>query len=117
MGGIRLWWEEDREKTQHFYNNVLHENGLAPYYAEPWICDRIVSLHLDSPGMLAILPWQDWMSMNGVLRRENPADEQINIPAISRHYWRYRMHINLEDMLNETDFNEYIKSKIQNSGR
>ena len=117
MGGIRLWWEEDREKTQHFYNNVLHENGLAPYYAEPWICDRILSLHLDSPGMLAILPWQDWMSMNGALRRENPADEQINIPAISRHYWRYRMHINLEDMLNETDFNEYIKSKIQNSGR
>ena len=57
------------------------------------------------------------MSMNGALRRENPADEQINIPAISRHYWRYRMHINLEDMLNETDFNEYIKSKIQNSGR
>lgn len=117
MGGIRSWWENNRESTQHFYNNVLHESGIAPYYAEPWICDRIITLHLESPAMLTILPWQDWMSLNGALRRENPQDEQINVPANPRHYWRYRMHICLEDLLNEKEFNKYIKSKIEQSGR
>ena len=42
MGGIRQWWEEDRQKTQDYYNNVLHEQGPAPYYCEPWICRRIM---------------------------------------------------------------------------
>ena len=56
MGGIRQWWEEDRDRSRDFYNNVLHEHGAAPYYAEPWVCDRIVDLHLASPSMLCKLP-------------------------------------------------------------
>ena len=117
MPGIRAWWEEDREKTQHYYNNVLHENGLAPYFAEPWVCDRIVTMHLESPAMLTILPLQDWLSIDGVIRRENPNDEQINIPAISRHYWRYRMHLTIEELNSSDVFNGYLKDKIHNSGR
>lgn len=117
MAGIRAWWEEDITKTQHYYNNVLHEGGVAPYFAEPWICDKIVSLHLDSPAMLTILPLQDWLSVHGTIRRKNPLEEQINIPANSRHYWRYRMHMSLESLLKETEFNNYLKDKIKNSGR
>ncbi len=117
MGGIRQWWEENREATQHFYNNVLHEHGTAPYYAEPWICGRIVDLHLKSPSMLCILPLQDWLSINGDLRRQNPYDEQINVPANSRHYWRYRMHLTLENLLSQTDFNNHLKSLIPDSNR
>ena len=117
MGGIRQWWEEDREKTQHFYNNVLHCQGAAPYYAEPWVCDRIVDLHLESPSMLCILPLQDWLSIDGKLRRENPLEEQINVPANSRHYWRYRMHICVEDLLRHSEFTAYLRDKIKASGR
>lgn len=117
MSGIRGWWEENHEKTQHFYNNMLHEGGGAPYFAEPWICDKIVSLHLDSPAMLTILPLQDWLSIDGDLRRNNPQDEQINVPANSRHYWRYRMHFTLEYLLDQKDFNDNLKYKIENSGR
>ena len=61
MPAIKPWWEEDREKTQHFFNKMLHEWGNAPYYAEPWICERIVAMHLNSPAMLTILPLQDWL--------------------------------------------------------
>lgn len=117
MPGIRAWWESDRDKTQHFYNNVLHEGGAAPYFAEPWICDRIVTAHLQSPSILAILPLQDYLSIHGTLRRENPNDEQINIPAISRHYWRYRMHLTLETLNANTEFNEYLRDKIKGAGR
>ena len=42
MGGIRQWWEENREKTQRFYNQMLHECGEAPVFAEPWICEKII---------------------------------------------------------------------------
>ncbi len=117
MGGIRQWWEADREHTQRYFNEVLHETGTAPFYAEPWVCDRIVDLHLQSPSMLCILPLQDWLSIDGTIRRENPLEEQINEPANSRHYWRYRMHLPIEDLIAHTDFNKYIKDKIDNSGR
>ena len=117
MSGIRGWWEEDREKSQHYFNNVLHEYGAAPYYAEPWICDKIISAHLNSPSMLAIIPLQDWLSINGDIRRNNPLEEQINIPANSRHYWRYRMHLTLENLISKKEFNMYLKDKIKNSGR
>ena len=84
MGGIRLWWENDRSVSQRYFNNVLHETGEAPVYAEPWICGKIITLQLKSPSMLCILPLQDWLSTDSNLRRQNPAEEQINMPANPR---------------------------------
>lgn len=117
MGGIRQWWEENRDKTQRYYNSMLHEGGAAPAFAEPWICEKIIDIHLKSPAMLCILPLQDWLSIDGKLRRENPYKEQINVPANSRHYWRYRMHITLEDLLAEPLFNKRVASLIDAAGR
>ena len=117
MGGIRQWWEEDHDKAQRYYNQVLHEGGAAPYFAEPWICDKIVDLQLKSPSMLAILPLQDWLSISGDLRRQNPQEEQINVPANPRHYWRYRMHLTIEELLSKDAYNACLHDKIVNSGR
>ena len=117
MGGIRSWWEENHDASQQFYNSVLHEYGEAPFYAEPWICDKIVDQHLKSPSMLCILPLQDWMSIDGNIRRQNPQEEQINVPANSRHYWRYRMHLTLENLNTADSFNNRVIDLIKNSGR
>ena len=117
MGGIRQWWEENRDKTQRFYNHVLHENGGAPQFAEPWICEKIIDLHLKSPSMLCILPLQDWLSMDGEIRRNNPMEEQINVPANSRHYWRYRMHLTVEQLIGKEMFNRRMRDLIHYSGR
>lgn len=117
MGGIRQWWEENHDKTQRFYNNVLHEGGEAPQFAEPWICEKIIDLHLKSPSMLCILPLQDWLAMDGALRRQNPQEEQINVPANSRHYWRYRMHLTMEELISQDLFNKRLAELIANSGR
>jgi 4-alpha-glucanotransferase len=117
MGGIRQWWEEDHAVTQRFFNNMLHEGGDAPYFCEPWICNRIVDLHLKSPSMLCILPLQDYLSMDGNLRRNDPREEQINVPANSRHYWRYRMHLTVEQLLGACRFNDQLHEMIVNSGR
>ena len=117
MGGIRQWWEEDREKTQHFWNNVLHEGGLAPYFCEPWICEKILDLHFKSPSMLCIIPLQDILSMDGGLRRQDPREEQINVPANPRHYWRYRMHLTLDELNDAEVFNTRLHQLINASGR
>ena len=117
MGGIRQWWEENREITQRFYNNVLGEHGEAPYYAEPWICAKILDLHFKSPSMLCIIPLADLLSMDGDLRRKDPREEMINVPANPRHYWRFRMHLTVEELLAATDFNNHLKGMIKSSGR
>ena len=117
MNPLRAWWEEDRGVTQRFYNHVLGAWGEAPYFCEPWICEQVVSMHLKSPAMLTVLPLQDWMAMDGELRRENPNEERINVPANSRHYWRYRMHLTLEELLVAENLNKMIRHKIAESGR
>lgn len=117
MGGIRSWWEADRAITQRFYNNALHEHGEAPYFAEPWVCKKILDLQLNSPSMFCIIPLADWLSADGHLRRENPHDEQINEPANPKHYWRYRMHLTIEDLLNQKDFNTDMRNAIISSAR
>ena len=117
MPGIRGWWEQDRNVTNDFYHKVLHEHGEAPVYAEPWICDKIIDLQLQSPSMLCILPLQDWLSTDANIRRENPMEEVINEPANSRHYWRYRMHLTVEALMLNRAFNESMRNRIASSHR
>ncbi|MCH5239394.1 MAG: 4-alpha-glucanotransferase [Muribaculaceae bacterium] len=117
MGGIRVWWETDRAVTQRFYNNALHEHGEAPYYAEPWICKKILDLQLNSPSMFCIIPLADWLSADSKLRRENPYEDQINEPANPTHYWRYRMHLTVEELLDQKDFNTDMRNAIISSAR
>ena len=61
MNPLRAWWEEDRELTARFYHEALGIGGDVPYFCEPWICRRILDMHLNSPAMLTILPLQDWL--------------------------------------------------------
>lgn len=117
MGGIRQWWESDADVKQRYWNHVLHEGGPAPHFAEPWICEKIVDLQLMSPSMLCILPLQDWLSTDGGLRRENPDDEVINVPSNPRHYWRYRMHLTVENLLGQDAFNAAMRNHIKASNR
>lgn len=117
MGGIRSWWETDRGVTQRFFNNALHEQGEAPYFAEPWVCRKVLDLQLKSPSMFCIIPLADWLSADGELRRENPHEEQINEPADVHHYWRYRMHLTAEKLLSAENFNTFLYDAIVSSGR
>ena len=117
MNPIRAWWEEDRQVTEQFWQMILGNQGEAPYFCEPWICRQILDQHLWSPAMLTVLPLQDWLSMDGALRRLNPHDERINVPANSRHYWRYRMHLTVEQLAAAKEFNDTLTDMIASSGR
>lgn len=117
MSTIRGWWEEDRSQTQRFFNKELGQWGEAPAYCEAWINKAIVLQHLYSPAMWSIFQLQDLLGMNDTLRRRDPNDERINIPADPKHYWRYRMHLTLEDLQHAKDFNEELKKYVHASGR
>ena len=67
--------------------------------------------------MWSIFQLQDILGINENTRRENPDDERINIPANPKHYWQYRMHISLEDLLKQKMFTTEIKDLVSASGR
>jgi len=117
MSTIREWWMEDKWATQDFYNHMLWQYGSAPSEANSNIIRSIILQHLSSPAMWSIFQIQDLFAMNNELRILNPHDERINIPGDPKHYWRFRMHKNLEDLLEDATFNEDLKYCITTSGR
>ena len=117
MATLRQWWDEDEERTQEYYNTSLRRSGVAPHPLPGWLAKDIVSRHLTSPSMLCLLSLQDWLSIDEKLRLPDQNAERINIPANPRHYWRYRMHLTIEQLLEAEDFNDTVKTLITQSGR
>ena len=117
MATLRGWWEEDYEQTCRYYNQVLGHWGEVPTAAPGWVCEEIVRNHLECPSLLCILSFQDWLSMDEEIRYPNVDAERINVPANPRHYWRYRMHLTLEELMKSNKFNEKMKEMIDAAGR
>ncbi|MDY6318047.1 MAG: 4-alpha-glucanotransferase [Prevotella sp.] len=114
---LRQWWDEDWERTQAYYGEMLYRQGPAPHPLPGWLARDIVSRHLTSPSMLCILTIQDWLSIDERLRLPDENAERINIPANPRHYWRYRMHLNIEDLIDNNDYVANVSELITQSGR
>ena len=117
MPTLRQWWNEDEERTQSYFNTMLFRGGPAPHPLPDWLAKDIVSRHLTSPSMLCLLSFQDWISIDDGLRLPDENAERINIPANPRHYWRYRMHLTIEQLLAADDLNNEISTLIIQSGR
>ncbi len=117
MATLRQWWDEDEERTQSYFNSMLYRGGPAPHPLPDWLAKDIVSRHLTSPSMLCLISFQDWMSIDDKYRLPDANAERINIPANPRHYWRYRMHLTIEQLLAADDLNNEISTLIIQSGR
>ncbi len=114
---LRQWWQEDRELIVKYFHEQLHQHGSAPGEMVPEIGEMIMKQHLYNDAMLAIFPIQEFLATDYQLRNPDINNERINIPAIFPHYWRYRLHINLEELNTQEDFNNKIAYWIQDSGR
>lgn len=117
MPTLRQWWDEDYNRTQEYYNSQLYRSGAAPHPLPGWLAREIITNQLTCPSMLCILSLQDWFAIDEKLRLEDANAERINIPANPRHYWRYRMHLNIEDLIANKEYNDNIKELIQHTGR
>ena len=117
MPTLRMWWDENIQRTQEYYNTMLYRQGPAPHPLPGWLASDIISRHLTSPSMLCILSIQDWLATDEALRLPDADAERINIPANPKHYWRYRMHLNIEDLAADKRFVQNITEMISQSGR
>ncbi len=116
MPTLRAWWKEDSGATARFawqmFGIPFTENQLSGEVAS-----RIVWQHLQSPAMWAIFPLQDLLAIDEAIRNPNIAAERINVPAIMPYYWRYRMHLRIEELAVADAFNGKIRRLIEASGR
>ncbi len=114
---LRQWWQEDRNITVKYFREQLHQFGTAPGELVPEIAEMIMKQHLYNDAMLAIFPIQEFLATDHSLRNGNMDNERINVPAIFPHYWRYRMHVNLEELNESEDFNSKIAYWVEDSSR
>ena len=96
MTSIRLWNGDDKSPEE---------------------CRRILEAHLNSCCMLAIFPFQDWLSMNGALRWPHPAEERINDPANPANKWCWRMHLTTSQLLESAAFCTEVATLVKDSNR
>lgn len=115
MPTLRMWWDEDEERASHYYHNVLHRRDEAPHPMPGWLVREVIVRNLMSSSMLCILSLQDWLGIDDTLRLPDANAERINIPANPHHYWRYRMHVNIEDLLANQRFCDDIMGLILRS--
>ena len=117
MSTLRGWWREDWKLTQKFFNLELGRAGEPPRECDPALVREIVGQHLACPAMWSIFQLQDLLGMDEHLRRSNPDEERINVPAIPNYYWCYRMHLTLEALLGAASFNEELAKLVRENGR
>ena len=117
MSPLRLWWEENPERTQRFYITMLQKQGRAPEHLPAHLAEEIIARHLYCPSMLCILSLQDWLAMDGELRSKHPREERINVPSDAYNRWKYRMHLTIDDLLKADRYNNKVRTMITRSKR
>ncbi|CAI5501118.1 unnamed protein product [Closterium sp. Naga37s-1] len=96
---LRAWWEEEAERRHKFFRSVLGFSSPAPDRCTPDVARAIIQQHCDAPSVWAIFPLQDLMALREEYLTRPANDETINDPTNPRHYWRFRVHVRLEDLV------------------
>ncbi len=117
MNPLRAWWEEDRDVTQRYYNQIMGWWGEAHHECTPEIASTIIDQHIYSKAMWVILPLQDWLACSADLRFDDQHGERINCPDNPHHFWCYRMHLTMEDLLRHQGFNNQIRQALERARR
>lgn len=117
MPTLRLWWDEDKEVAQDYYESVLYHTGAAPHPLPGWLAREIIVRQMQTPSMLCIVQLQDWLATDERIRQVDPTGERVNVPANPFHYWRYRMPMTIESLKADRDFVNSIKDIVDETGR
>jgi len=99
---LRGWWEESHPRAERFARAMLRwpVDAPVPVRCTPECVHAVLESHVQSPSMWAVFPIQDVLALEArLVAGVDATAEQINRPEDPNHYWRYRMHICLEDLL------------------
>lgn len=140
----RAWWQEDEGRRDKYFQEVLHGKGKAPNKCTPAISRAIIEEHMASPSVLTVIPIQvrdrccvplglilnfffqnllclcmeqDLFALSDLYNTRSADEETINKPTKARHYWRYRMHVNVEDLLDNAQFQADIIALMRKTHR
>ncbi|GMY19773.1 4-alpha-glucanotransferase DPE2 isoform X1 [Fagus crenata] len=114
---LRAWWEEDEERRQRFFKNVVGSDVVPPSECVPEIAYFIIRQHVEAPSMWAIFPLQDLLALKEDYTKRPAAEETINDPTNPKHYWRFRTHVTLESLIKDNELKSTIKGLVKGSGR
>ncbi|XP_006658074.1 4-alpha-glucanotransferase DPE2 [Oryza brachyantha] len=114
---LRAWWEEDAGRRSRFYKTVVGSDDEPPSRCTPEVVHFIVQQHFDAPSMWAIFPLQDLLALKDKYTTRPAPEETINDPTNPKHYWRFRVHVTLESLLDDKDIQAAIKDLVTSSGR
>ncbi|GBF89315.1 4-alpha-glucanotransferase [Raphidocelis subcapitata] len=114
---LRAWYEEDADRRERFYYSMLGGAGPPPAECDPDIAKLVVSQHCNSPSALCILPVQDVLALSKRYCGRPAREEVINDPTKSKHYWRYRMQVSVEELLADRQLLELLQDTLLLSGR
>lgn len=103
-------------RRQHFFTGVLQGADEAPQDVTPELVRAIIAQHLESPSLMAIFTLQDLMATSAQYYDRPAAEETINDPANANHYWRYRMHVSIETLLEDAEFLSVLRGMVQGAG-
>ena len=117
MAPLRQWWDEDEIRAQEYYSQMLGRRDNAPHPLPCWLARDIISRNLLAESMLCVMSLQDWLAISENLRNPDPNAERINIPANPHHYWRYRMHVTIDEMMSNHRFCDDVAEMIRQTGR
>ncbi|XP_039000486.1 4-alpha-glucanotransferase DPE2-like [Hibiscus syriacus] len=114
---LRAWWEEDEERRRRFFNSVMGCDGFPPDQCVPDVVHFVIRQHAEAPSMWAIFPLQDLLALKDKYTTRPAAEETINDPTNPKHYWRYRVHVTMESLMEDKELKATIKDLISGSGR
>lgn len=114
---LRQWWKENRAGIKFFYNQWMGHEGEPPQELSEPLQEEILHQHLFSPAMLSIIPIQEFLGIDSSTRNPKEDDERINIPSVFPHKWDYRMHISVEDLIENKKFTQKLNALNQKCGR
>jgi 4-alpha-glucanotransferase len=93
-------------------------DGEPPARCTPSVMRAVVRQHMASPSCLAVFPAQDLLALAEEYAATRPAEEEtINDPTNNRHYWRFRLHVRLEDLASDSEWLAEIRQLVDESGR
>jgi 4-alpha-glucanotransferase len=115
MTTLRAWWAEDHQRAARFASQMLGIESAADLSGE--VAAKILWQHLQSPAMWVIVPLQDLLAIDEVHRHPKPEAERINVPAIMPYYWRFRMHLGLDELAAADGLNRKLARLVKMSNR
>uniref|UniRef100_A0A7S3QVA9 4-alpha-glucanotransferase n=2 Tax=Dunaliella tertiolecta TaxID=3047 RepID=A0A7S3QVA9_DUNTE len=109
---MRAWYESDPEMRDRFFYNALSGDGPAPVQCSPEVMSAVALQHTRSPSVWTVIPMQDIMALSARYHDRPAAEECINDPTNPKHYWRFRLHTKIEDLIADRDLLKAVQELL-----